>query len=68
MKLNLGVSVSGNVFVSYFIPYLFNNPYFLFLVSSGHNSVTVQNPTRVYVNVLITKTYEVISCSNVHNF
>ena len=32
----------------------------------GHNSVTVQNRTHVYMNFLITKTYEITSCSNVH--
>ena len=36
--------------VYYFIPFIFNNRYLLFQVSSGHNSVTVQNRTHVYMN------------------
>ena len=36
--------------VYYFIPFIVNNPYLLFQVSSGHNSVTIQNRTHVYMN------------------
>ena len=36
--------------VYYFIPFIVNNRYLLFQVSSGHNSVTVQNRTHVYMN------------------
>ena len=32
----------------YFVPFIVNNRYLL--SSSGHNSVTVQNGTHVYVN------------------
>ena len=34
----------------YFVPFIVNNLYLLFKVSSGHNSVTVQNLTHVYMN------------------
>jgi hypothetical protein len=34
-----------------------------FIVSNGHNSVTVQNWTHVYMNFLITETQEITSCS-----
>ena len=33
--------------VYYFLPFIVNNRYLLFQVSSGHNSVTVQNLTHV---------------------
>ena len=33
--------------VYYFLPFVVNNRYLLFQVSSGHNSVTVQNRTHV---------------------
>ena len=33
--------------VYYFVPFIVNNRYLLFWVSSGHNSVTVQNRTHV---------------------
>ena len=36
--------------VYYFLPYIVNNRYILFQVSSGHNSVTVENRTHVYMN------------------
>ena len=36
--------------VYYFVPFIVNNHYLLFEVSSGHNSVTVQNRTHVYMN------------------
>ena len=36
--------------VYYFIPFIVNNRYLLFQVSSGHNSVTDQNRTHVYMN------------------
>jgi len=36
--------------VYYFVPFIVNNRYLLFYVSSGHNSVTVQNRTYVYMN------------------
>jgi len=34
--------------VYYFVPFIVNNRYLLFKVSSGHNSVTIQNQTHVY--------------------
>ena len=36
--------------VYYFLPFIVNNRYFPFQVSSGHNSVTVQNRTHVRMN------------------
>ena len=36
--------------VYYFIPFIVNNRYLLFQVSSSHNSVTVQNSTHVCMN------------------
>ena len=36
--------------VYYFVPFIVSNRYLLFWVSNGHNSVTVQNRTRVYMN------------------
>ena len=36
--------------VYYFVPFVVNNRYLIFKVSSDHNSVTVQNWTHVYVN------------------
>ena len=36
--------------VYYFVPFIVSNRYLLFWVSSGHNSVTVQNRTYVYMN------------------
>ena len=36
--------------VYYFVPFIFSNLYLLFWVSNGHNSVTVQNRTHVYMN------------------
>jgi len=36
--------------VYYFVPFIVNNRYLLFKVSSGHNSVTIQNRTHVYMN------------------
>jgi len=36
--------------VYYFVPFIVNNRYFLFEVSSGHNSITVQNRTHVCMN------------------
>jgi len=35
--------------VYYFVPFIVSNRYFLFCVSNGHNSVTVQNRTHVYM-------------------
>ena len=37
--------------VYYFLPFIVSN-HLLFCVSNGHNSVTVQNRTHVYMNVL----------------
>jgi len=34
----------------FFVPFIVNNPYRLFQVSSGHKSVTVQNGKHVYIN------------------
>ena len=37
--------------VYYFVPFIVSNRYLLFFrVSNGHNSVTVQNRTHVYMN------------------
>ena len=36
--------------VYYFVPFIVNNRYLPFSVSRGHNSVTVQNRTHVYMN------------------
>jgi len=36
--------------VDYFVPFIVNNRYLLFYVSSGHTSVTVQNRTHVHMN------------------
>ena len=36
--------------VYYFVPFIVSNCYLLFWVSNGHNSVTLQNRTHVYVN------------------
>ena len=36
--------------VYYFVPFIVSNRYLLFGVSNGHNSVTVQNRTHVYMN------------------
>ena len=36
--------------VYYFVPFIVSNRYLLFSVSNGHNSVTVQNRTHVYIN------------------
>jgi len=36
--------------VYYFLPFIVNNHYILFQVSSGHNSVTVKNRTHVRMN------------------
>jgi len=35
--------------VYYFVPFIVSNRYLLFWVSNGHNSVTVQNRTHVYM-------------------
>ena len=36
--------------VYYFVPFIVSNRYLLFWVSNGHNSITVQNRTHVYMN------------------
>ena len=36
--------------VYYFVPFIVSTRYLLFWVSNGHNSVTVQNRTHVYMN------------------
>ena len=36
--------------VYYFVPFIVSNLYLLFWVSNGHNSVTVQNRTHVFMN------------------
>ena len=36
--------------VYYFVPFTVSNRHLLFWVSNGHNSVTVQNRTHVYMN------------------
>ena len=44
------LNVSCIMLVYYFVPHIVSNRYLLFWVSNGHNSVTVQNRTRVYMN------------------
>jgi len=39
--------------VYYFVPFIVNNRYLNFQVSSGYNSVTVQNRTQVHNNFLL---------------
>ena len=34
----------------YFVPFIVSNRYLLFRDSNGHNSVTVQNRTHIYMN------------------
>jgi len=36
--------------VYYFVPFIVSNRYLLFRDSNGHDSVTVQNRTHVYMN------------------
>jgi len=36
--------------VYYFVPFIVSNRYLLFRDSNGHNSVTAQNRTHVYMN------------------
>jgi len=36
--------------VYYFVPFIVSNRYLLFRDSNGHNSVTVQNRTHVYMH------------------
>ena len=36
--------------VYYFVPFIVSNRYLLFWISNGHNSVTVQNRTHIYMN------------------
>ena len=36
--------------VYYFVPFIVSNHYLVFQDSNGHNSVTVQNLTHVYMN------------------
>ena len=36
--------------VYYFVPFIVSNRYLLFRVTNGHNSVTAQNRTHVYMN------------------
>jgi hypothetical protein len=44
------LNVSCIMLVYYFLPFIVTNPYLLFQISSGHNSVTVQNRTHVRMN------------------
>ena len=37
--------------VYYFVPFIVSNRYLPFWISNGHNSVTVQNRTHVYMNI-----------------
>ena len=37
--------------VYYFVPFIVSNRYLLFRDSNGHNSVTVQNRTHIYMNL-----------------
>ena len=48
----------------YFLPFIVNNHYLLFQVSSGHNSVTVQNRTHVHINILLRITHTITSQSS----
>ena len=41
--------------VYYFVPFIVNNRYLLFWVSSGHNPVSVQNRTHVYMNFFLSQ-------------
>jgi len=41
--------------VYYFVLFIVSNRYLLFWVSNGHNSVTVQNRTHVYLNIFYHK-------------
>ena len=50
--------------VYYFLPFIVNNRYLLFQVSSGHNSVTVQNRTHVVWTFLLRITHTIISQSS----
>ena len=50
LTLYLYFKLSCIMLVYYFVPFIVNNRYLLFWVSNGHNSVTVQNRTHVYVN------------------
>ena len=47
----------------YFLPFIVNNHYLLFQVSSGHNSVNVQNRTHVHMNFLLRITHTITSQS-----
>ena len=44
------LNVSRIMLVYYFVPFIVSNRYLLFWVSNGHNSVTVQNRTHIYMN------------------
>ena len=44
------LNVSCIMLVYCFVPFIVSNPYLPFSVSNGHNSVTVQNQTHVYMN------------------
>ena len=50
--------------VYYFLPFIVNNRYLLFQVSSGHNFVTVQNRTHDSMNFLLRITHTIISQSS----
>ena len=50
--------------VYYFLPFIVNNRYLLFQVSSGHNSVTVQNRTIFLWTFLLRITHTIISQSS----
>jgi hypothetical protein len=41
---------TGSPSPCHFVPFIVSNRYLLFWVSNGHNSVTVQNRTHVYMN------------------
>jgi hypothetical protein len=47
-----------------FVPFIANNRYLLVLVSSGHNSVTVQTRTHVRMNFLLRITHTIIPQSS----
>ena len=49
--------------VYYFVPFIVSYRYLLFRDSNGHNSVTVQNRTHVYMNFFDHKDLEITSCS-----
>jgi hypothetical protein len=48
VNLNLYFKLIRDYACLFFVPFIFNNPYFLFQVSSGRNSITIQKNTCLY--------------------